>query len=594
MNELRKVKDLYDKLRFILSSQQKRNAVVVALLSVVAALLEMLGVSVIVPIINIMFNPSVMVDKWYMKPFVQLFHLDTDMKMVWFVCILAVLIYAVKNLYFIFFNWISMKFSYKVQKELSSRILRAYMRQGYIFFVNSNSARLLQGIGSDVSSIYYILNIIFTMLIQIFTILCIGVLILFQSRDIALLLIILVVICFALIQLIFRKSMSRNGKKRRDLQARYHKISMEAIYGNKEILVTNKQEFFVDSYSEMMDRANRVSLKVDMGERSPAYIIEMVCITGLLLAVSFKLGSASDTLGLLGQLSTIAISAFRLLPALGKITSGVNSIIMSTSQLSAAYDTLKEVKELEEQDEEKVTLESRYRDKAFDKELQIRELCYHYPGVEENVIDQLNLCIQKGQSVAFIGTSGAGKTTLSDIILGLLKPVKGRIFMDGIDIEELGGEWSRIVGYVPQMVYILDDTIRNNIAFGEDPRTIDDEQIWDALKMAQLDEFIRELPRQLDSVVGERGIRFSGGQRQRLAIARALYRNPEILVLDEATSALDNETEVAVMESIEALQGYKTLIIVAHRLTTVRQCDVIYEVQNGKAVVRDKAEIFGS
>ena len=191
-----------------------------------------------------------------------------------------------------------------------------------------------------------------------------------------------------------------------------------------------------------------------------------------------------------------------------------------------------------------------------------------------------------------IGSSGAGKTTLSDVILALLKPAQGQVLMDGIDIEELGAAWSEVIGYVPQAIYIVDDTIRMNIAFGEEPKKVDDEKVWQALRIAQLDQFVEMLPKGLETVVGERGIRFSGGQRQRLAIARALYRNPEILVLDEATAALDNETEQEVMKAIENLQGYKTLIIVAHRLTTVRKCDTIYEVRDGNVLKREKSEIF--
>lgn len=279
-----------------------------------------------------------------------------------------------------------------------------------------------------------------------------------------------------------------------------------------------------------------------------------------------------------------------MLPALGAITSGINSVSMNTAQLAAAYETLESVKELEKIEREKVVKASQYKNITFQNELLIKNVSYRYPNTEENVLEGINICINKGQSVAFIGPSGAGKTTISDIILSLLKPTAGEILMDGINIEDLGGEWNKIIGYVPQMVYIVDDNIRNNIAFGEEEGMIDDSKIWDALKMARLDDFVMGLPEGLETVVGERGIRFSGGQRQRLAIARALYRHPEILVLDEATAALDNETEAEVMKAIETLQGYKTLIIVAHRLTTVRKCDVIYEVKNRKITRKEKIE----
>ena len=216
---------------------------------------------------------------------------------------------------------------------------------------------------------------------------------------------------------------------------------------------------------------------------------------------------------------------------------------------------------------------------------------WQYEGQTRPVLDGVSFEIHKGQSVALIGTSGSGKTTLSDVILGLLTPAKGSVYMDGIDIYTMPKAWAGIVGYVPQSVFLIDDTIRNNVAFGL--RDIDDADIWKALEQAQLKAFVETLPAGLDTIVGDRGIKFSGGQRQRVAIARALFNKPEILILDEATAALDNETEKAVMESIDALQGQITMVIVAHRLTTIRNCDSIYEIKDGKAVKRSKSEVFG-
>lgn len=592
MNEIKKLRDVVKKFDFILSVKQKKYMAVLMIMSIIGALLELLGVSIIIPMLDLLLNTETLRNKWYVKPFINLFNIDSNGVIVVLVCLMIISIYIIKNVYFIFYNWLSLKYSLRVQKELSSRIFLAYMRQGYIFFVKNNSAKLLLGMGTDIASLYNILSVAFGMLTKLLTIVCIGVFIIFQSRNMAIMLLALAVICIVIVQLIFRSSMRKNGEAARTLTWQCNQTAMEAIHGSKEMLVMHKQEYFTHRYEILFEEKNKAAIKVSVGAASPSYIIEMICIVGLMLSVAIQLGNIKEPYTLLSQLSTVAVAAFRILPALGGISSGINSITANMPQLSAAYNTLLNVKNLEMQEVTKERISSQYKGIRFEKELQIKDLSFQYPEVENYVIADANFIIKKGRSVAFIGPSGAGKTTLSDIILALLKPSSGAVVMDGINIEDLGREWNEIIGYVPQMVYVIDDSIKRNVAFGVDEDEIDEKKVWEALKTAQLDEFVRNLPEGLYTKVGEFGVRFSGGQRQRLAIARALYRNPEILVLDEATAALDNETEKDVMKAIEALQGYKTLIIVAHRLTTVKQCDEIYEVNNGNVIPKDKKEIF--
>jgi ABC-type multidrug transport system fused ATPase/permease subunit len=223
-------------------------------------------------------------------------------------------------------------------------------------------------------------------------------------------------------------------------------------------------------------------------------------------------------------------------------------------------------------------------DIAFTDRLRVDHVTWTYSNSKQVVLDDLCLDIMKGQSVAFVGKSGAGKTTLADVILGLLIPQEGHIYLDGVDVQTIQGNWHKVIGFVPQSVNLQDDTVRRNVAFGIEDSEIDDERVWKALEEAQMKDVIEKSREGLDTMIGERGIRFSGGQKQRFAIARALYYNPDILVLDEATAALDTETERAVMDSIQMLSGSKTLIIIAHRITTIRQCDKIYRIEGGKAV----------
>ncbi len=595
VQELRKVKDAFHKLNYILSSEQKKYGILILILSLVAAVLETLGVTAILPLMQAMLDAPALMGNKYVRPFIDFFGISSPGELILLICIGVILVYVIKNVYFIFYTWASKKYTYKVKRELSSRVLNAYLKQGYIFFVNHNSSRLLQGIGADISGVYTIINNLFQFITKAFTIVAIGIFIIVQSPFIAVSLLALVIICIILIQLIYSKSMKKNGELQRIHSWDCTQTSLEAIQGNKEIIVMHRQKFFMERYADSMEKMNRTSIKVDMGAIAPTYIIETVCIAGLLIVVALQITHTDNAFKLISQLSAIAVAAFRILPSVGSITSAINTITFNTPAMNAAYETLNQVKELEKTGDDKW---EKWEDGTggrkieFKDKLEIQNIFYRYPNTEEYVLENLNMTIKAGTSVAFIGASGAGKTTLADIVLSLLEPCGGDIKMDGVSISELGAVWNRIVGYVPQRVYLVDDSIRKNIAFGVAEADIEDERIWRALELAQLKEFVMGLPDRLDSRVGEWGVRFSGGQRQRIAIARALYDDPEILVMDEATAALDNETETAVMKSIDALQGYKTLIIVAHRLSTIRNCDEIYEIKDGGAHIRTKVEVF--
>lgn len=594
-NEFAKIKDALHKLNYILTRDQKIYSGIVFIMSIIHALFEMLGISILIPMLNAFLEPDTLKEKWYIEPFIRIFHLQDTKQIIIFLCIVMIVLYVVKNIYNTFNIWVSANLSSRILRELSVRILSAYMEQGYSFFVENNSARLLRGLGPDVNNVYAIISQMFGLFNNCLTLLCLTILIIASTPQLSIFLLLLVAVCFIITQLIFRKPMQKYGKIARKYSYKCQQASLEAIQGSKEVLVTNRQDYFVKQYDDCMKVANHASVKMSMGQSSPNYIIEAVCIVGIMGAVAIQMLVTDNITQLLAQLALLAGAAFRILPTVGGILGSVNAFVYSAPALSAAYDTLYLVNNLEKKYDTVSGEEARdISEKKFEKELQLLRVSFAYESRNLEVIDDLDLTIEKGTSVAFIGSSGAGKTTLADIILALLKPKSGKILMDGIDIEELGGRWNQIVGYVPQSIYMTDASIRRNIAFGVDEDEIDDEKVWHALEMAQMKDFVMALPNKLDSMVGEWGIQFSGGQRQRIAIARALYGDPDILVLDEATAALDTETETAVMESIDALQGVKTLIIVAHRLTTIRNCDKIYEIKGGKAIERKKEEILAS
>lgn len=591
--EFKKIFDAVGKLNYIMTANQKKYGLLVFVLSIIFAILETIGVSILLPLLQAFLNPDELMANSWVQSIMQAVGIDSYRGLIFFICLVVIAIYLFKNLFGIFYVWVSNKYACKVHRELSIQILQAYMKQGYSFFTENSSARLLNGLGEDVSSVYNIINSTFTLLSKVFTILGTSILMILAAPAMATVLLVLVVFCFGLTQVLFRKSMVKYGRSIREYNCMCNQASLEAIQGSKEVLVTNRQDYFVKQYQRCLLGSNKATIRHAIGANSPAYIIEAVCITGLIAIVAIRVLNNGDITSMVSQLSAIAVSAFRILPFLGSVLSCVNSIVYNTPALAASYETIHLVRELEaEENQEKKMEESKLADISFTNELVLSDITFKYSQRDNTVLNGLNMRIKKGSSVALIGSSGSGKTTLADIILNLLEPQQGKIVMDGYDIKKLKGQWNNIIGYVPQSIYMTDASIRRNIAFGIDEPEIDDEKVWKALEMAQLKSFVESLPKKLDTVVGEWGIQFSGGQRQRVAIARALYGEPDILILDEATAALDNETETAVMEAIDALQGIKTLIIVAHRLTTIRNCDEIYEIKDGKAVRREKNEIF--
>lgn len=595
-HELAKIKDLFQKLNYVLSKRQKQLGVLVFICTLISAALETLGVSAIMPVVEGLMDVDGLSNKWYLRPVIDVFHIENPNYLIYIVCGGVILIYLFKNIYFVFYTWIVKKYTYKIKRELGTRVMESYMAQGYIFFVSNNSAKLLQGITGDVSAVNSIINCILSLIVKVLTILAIGIFILVQEPFIAIMLLILSVVCVLFIQLFFKNSMKKYGELQREAIWENNQACLEMIHGSKEVLVTGRQDYFKRRYVNSIIEHNKCCVKIEMATTIPTYIIETVCIIGLLLAVVIQVGTQGASMEMVSGLSMIAVAAFRILPSLGNVSSSLNAIRSCIPSFNASYETIKKVNELEEKirQNKEGRMIARNENIRLKDELTINNIFYKYPATDRYILEDVSLKIKVKSSIGIIGTSGAGKSTFVDVLLGLLKPEKGQILMDGIDTTLFGNAWNQNIGYVPQTIYLVDEDIRSNIAFGINKKDIDDAMVWRALEMAQLADFIREQPKGLDTRVGEWGLKFSGGQRQRVAIARALYSNPELLVLDEATAALDNETERALMESIDALLGQKTLIVVAHRLTTIKQCDYIYEVKDGKLIQRSKEEIFGS
>lgn len=593
VNGMRKVFDAINKLRFILSREQKFYCVVVFIMAAISAVLEILGVSMVIPLLSVIMSIDQIRGNVYVKPILEALHLSSDIQIIIFVCTGVALIYIFKNAFAIFYTWVSTKFANKIRRELALRIFNAYVRQGYTYFVEHNSSEILRGIGVDPQSVQTIVFNIFILMIRIITVVCITVFIVLTSPWLALMLLIMIALSSLMSELLFKNRMRRSGIDQREYSQQARQASLEAIQGSKEIFAMNRQKYFTDEYLRCMVKYDRSCATAAVGSSAPNNILEAMCVVGLVSAIAIK-AIASGGAGMqITEIAAFALGAFRILPYIGSILGSINTITYNAPGLVVAYETLRETHELEIR-QPSVKNNEKYANAKLQEEIRLSNITFAYAVEKGNVLEGLDIIIKKGKSIGLIGASGAGKTTLSDLILGLYSPQSGKITMDGTDIEEIGDNWHRITGYVPQSVYLSDASIRRNVAFGIEEDKIDDDKVWKALEMAQLKPFVEELKEGLDTRVGEWGVKFSGGQRQRVAIARALYSDPDVLIMDEATAALDNETEKAVMESIEALQGLKTLVIVAHRLTTVKKCDEIYEIIGGKAVLKSKEEVFGN
>lgn len=587
---MKAILDILKKLNYIINSKQKRKLVFVYIVAFIGSMWELLGVASIIPFLTTVMTPEKAEEQWYSALVTEMFGATDPIERMTILGLIMIVIYIVKNVYLMFSTYVQASFSTGVQKDLSVRLTRTYLGSSYLFHLDHNSSILIRSVNQDVAGVFGMFFYLFRIVSELFTLASISLLIIILDPVMAISLVLILGSCMLLLIFGLKKLMKFFSRQEQNCEGRMLQYLTQAFNGIKEILVKNRQKYFVDAFEEA-STTNARATKINYFLNSiTTNIYEMVCICGFLAIVIIRLRVVDDIGEFVTKLGTVALAAFRLFPSMGRLTTNTNGMIYNRVRLDYVYENLKEI----ENDEEYVTRLKEDKDErlGFEKDLEIKDIEWRYPTGQEDVLNGAGFVINKGESIALIGPSGAGKTTMADVILGLLKPQKGNVLLDGVDVYEHPSAWSKVIGYVPQAVYLTDDTIRSNVAFGIDEKDIDEERVWQALEEAQLADYIRKQPEGLDTMVGERGVRLSGGQRQRIAIARALYDNPQILVLDEATSALDNETETAVMEAIDSLQGSKTMIIVAHRLSTIRNCNKIYEISGGKATLRDKEEVL--
>lgn len=579
------MKDLFKtlgKYRRIFNSAQKRKILYLLVMMIIAGVLETFGVSMIVPLITLMMDEEFFSNNQIAVVISRLFHIkDTHTLMIFIMCVM-IGVYLVKGVFLIVKEYAQTRFITNNRVDTQRRIMAVYLDYPYEFYLDKSTADVMKIIVNDVSSCFGLLTSIMAFFSEILISLSLFIAICFVDIFMAAFVTLVVLIQLVLIFKFMRKRMFRYGVISRQANAEGSKWVMQAVSGIKETKIAKKEAFFTRQYTKYAQKAASALQGYNVLSAAPRVILESVTVSAILLLMAVLLNNGKSLSQLLPQLSAFALAAVRILPSANKISNVMADISYYSPAMDAVVETLTIVNNHEKNQNSQNHITSE-RDRLSEIcEVSLDNVSYKYPNSEKLILDNANMKIPIGKSVGIIGESGAGKTTVVDIILGLLVPQKGQIVCAGVNIMDDYDSWLSKISYIPQMIFMLDDTIAANIAYGIGEDKVDEEKIWRALDEASLKEYVSSLPDTIYTQIGERGIRLSGGQRQRIGIARALYTEPEIIVLDEATSALDNETEIEIMESINALHGKKTLIIIAHRLTTISDCDIVYCVANGK------------
>lgn len=590
MKDIRTLKTMFDHLMVILNVKQRSRMIGMFFVILIGSVFELLGVTAILPFIQAILTPDELMSKPYIRFFMHLFGVSSTISVLVMVGVGIIIVYIVKNVYLSFSAYLQTSYSNNIKRELSVLMLKSYMNRPYSFFVENGSGVILRGVSNDIVGVHIMIINMFKIATEGFVVVAIAIYLFLVEPMLTGGILITGLLCMTVIIFGIKKMLTRLANLYRDASELLGKHIMQVNGGIKDIMVFNRRKPFLEGYDKAYGMANTAETKSAFAETMPERIIETGCVAGIIIMMLIRIKSGVDANEFVPQMAVFAMGAFRLLPSISRLTGYLSMLIYARPMLEATYDNFVSARDYINEVESNISSDKDKSSEQFKDKIEIKDISWQYPQGKSKVLDGLSLTIKRGEAIGIIGESGSGKSTLSDLILRLYKPQSGGILMDGTDISTIPNVWSRVMSYVPQSVFLMDDTIRANVVFGAEEYK--EEDIWEALRKASLYDFVMELPNKLDTIVGERGVKFSGGQRQRIAIARALYNNPQIIILDEATSALDNETEEAVMDAIDSLAGSITLIIIAHRVTTLKNCDKIYEIVGGKAVERDKESVI--
>ena len=565
---------IYKDILSLIPKELRVRSFVVLVLVFIGMVLEMLGVSLIIPIFSLILNSENSNFAQFLNFLPESLYPESTTELIYLSLSALILIYLLKAIYLSFLSFVQSRFVFSLQANISNRLFETYLKQPYTFHLNSNSAYLIRNVTTETQVLVEATFISFMLIVnELVVITGLVILMFFLTPLKASILLGIVLLGGLIIQILSKDLLLKWGEVRQNNEGKKIKSAQEGLGGIKDVLVLNRKDEILNKFSNSVNSATKASANRYAVQQFPRLWIEVLGIIALMIMILIDLLQGVPSVELISGVAFIAAIAFRIMPSSNRFLSSIQSIKFSTPIVRLLKNELSIERESQNSSKEIPFI--------FEDNIIIKDLCFGYDA-KNLIINNLSLEIQKGMNLGIVGTSGAGKSTFVDLILGLHEPSSGIFTIDGIDLFSNLRGWQAIIGYVPQNIFLSDDTLRRNIAFGLADEDINENDIDYAINLSQLGDLVSNLDDGVDTLMGERGVRLSGGQKQRIGIARALYQRPKILILDEATSSLDLETEADVMKSIYSLDKSITIIIIAHRLSTLDNCDRIVTLSNGK------------
>ena len=568
------------KIFFILSSRERKKAGLLFLMILIMALLDMIGVASILPFMAVLTNPDIVQTNIILNKMFQassIFEVENTQQFLYVLGVFVFVLLVTSLIFKALTNYLQIRFVQMREYSIGKRLVEGYLHQPYNWFLSRHSADLGKTILSEVSQVIGSgMNPLMEVIAKGMVSIALIVLLILADPKLALIVGFSIGGAYGLIFYFTRSFLDRIGKERlKSNQSRFTAVS-EAFGSAKEVKVGGLEQIYIKRFSDSAKSFAQTAASAAIVRQLPRFILEAIAFGGIMLVILYLMAQTGSFNNALPIISLYVFAGYRLMPALQQTYAALAQLTFVSPSLDALSDEIINLKPFNSNQAQGVL--------SFNKEITLKNIYYNYPNSSRTALKDVNLKIPAKNTVGIIGSTGCGKTTTVDIILGLLEAQKGTLEVDGKVITKQNSRaWQRAIGYVPQHIYLSDDTVTANIAFGEDPKDVNQEAVKKASEIANLHEFvINELPKNYQTTIGERGVRLSGGQRQRIGIARALYRNPQVLILDEATSALDNQTEKAVMDAVNNIGKDITIILIAHRLSTVKKCNKIFLLEKGE------------